>query len=215
MNLILLGPPGAGKGTQAQFIVKRYSIPQISTGDILRSAVASKTDLGLKAKILMDRGELVSDDIVIGIVKDRLAQADCDNGFVLDGYPRTVNQANSLLLLLAELNKAIQHVISIDVDLGLLLRRITGRRACSQCNRGYHIEYDRPRMAGKCDECGGSLVQRIDDDEQTVRRRLDVYCEQTSPLIDYYSDSGLLRRIDGIGEIADVQRRIVEVLESA
>jgi len=213
MNLILFGPPGAGKGTQAQFIVERFGIPQISTGDMLRAAVKAKTPLGIKAKEIMESGGLVSDDLVLGIVKDRLAQSDCDKGFILDGFPRTIPQADSLRDVLAGINREIDHVISLDVEYAKIIQRLSGRRACSSCGKGYHVTYDPPKAAGVCDNCGGSLVQRDDDQEVTVRNRLNVYDQQTAPLKDYYEQAGLLRHIKGCGNIRDIQLQIGELLE--
>lgn len=213
MNLILFGPPGAGKGTQAQFIVERYHIPQISTGDMLRTAVKARTELGNKAKEIMDAGGLVPDDLVLGIVKDRLAQSDCDNGFILDGFPRTIPQADSLRGVLAGINKEIDHVISLKVEYAEIIQRLSGRRACSACGRGYHVAYDPPKIADVCDICGGALKQRDDDQEATVRNRLNVYDQQTAPLKDYYKRAGLLRHINGCGAIRDIQSQISQLLE--
>jgi adenylate kinase len=213
MNLILLGPPGAGKGTQAKLLTKQFAIPQISTGDILRSAVKEQTAMGLRAKSYMDSGALVPDDVVVGIVEERLAKPDCANGFILDGFPRTVAQADSLKLMLAGLGKSIEHVVSIEVDKNELLERITGRRTCRSCGKGYHVAFDPPKAAGKCDDCGGKLYQRDDDREETMRNRLDVYNEQTAPLIAYYSEESLLRTIEGIGSIEEIQRAILNIVE--
>jgi adenylate kinase len=213
MNLILLGPPGAGKGTQAILLVKKYCIPQVSTGDILRAAVKQKTTMGLKAKSYMDEGALVPDEVVVGIVSDRIAQQDCSNGFILDGFPRTVNQADALAEMLSIHDIKINHVISITVAKDELLKRITGRRACRICGKGYHLEFHAPKVSGVCDECSGELFQREDDYEETMRKRLDVYERQTSPLIDYYINAGLLRAIPGDGNIDIIQSLIVEALE--
>lgn len=213
MNLILLGPPGAGKGTQAKILTKKYDIPQISTGDILRAAIKDQTPMGLKAKSFMDSGALVSDEVVVGIVEERLAKPDCDNGFILDGFPRTVVQADALKKMLQALGKAIDHVVSIEVDKEELLERITGRRTCRNCGKGYHVRFDPPRVDGTCDECGGELYQRDDDREETMRKRLDVYENQTAPLIAYYAQESLLRPIQGIGSIDEIQRSLLQVLE--
>ena len=215
MNLILLGPPGAGKGTQAKILAKKYNIPQISTGDILRAAVKSQSPMGVRAKDCMDRGELVSDSIVVGIVEERLNLPDCSNGFILDGFPRTVAQANSLSDMLAGQGKILDHVISFVVDFDELLVRISGRRTCRGCGKGYHVRFDPSRVEGICDECGGELYQRDDDSVDTVRNRLDVYVDQTSPLIDFYSSLQLLRPIPGIGSIEDIHKEVVAVLEGA
>lgn len=214
MNLILFGPPGAGKGTQAQFLVETFGIPQISTGDMLRAAVKAKTALGLKAQEIMQQGGLVSDEIVLGIVEERIAQSDCEKGFVLDGFPRTVPQADSLAVILDRSGKKIEHVVSLEVDTDEIVMRLSGRRSCSSCGKGYHVTYDPPRVAGQCDACGASLVQRADDTEDTVRNRLSVYDQQTAPLKDYYKRLGLLRSVHGMGPIAEVQQRIAAELVS-
>ncbi len=212
MDLVLFGPPGAGKGTQAQFIVERHKIPQISTGDMLRAAVKAQTPLGIKAKSIMDSGGLVSDDVVLGIVQERLAQADCSKGFILDGFPRTIPQAVSLNDILAGLGRKIDHVISLDVDNAEIIQRLSGRRACSACGKGYHVSYDPPKSEGVCDVCGGALIQREDDRESTVKNRLDVYDRQTAPLKEYYEQAGLLRHIDGRAPIRDIQQQIDNLL---
>ena len=214
MDLILFGPPGAGKGTQAQFLVARYGVPQISTGDMLRAAVKSGTELGIKAREIMQQGGLVSDEIVMGIVEERLAQADCREGFVLDGFPRTLLQAEMLEALLSRLGRTVQHVLSLEVDPEEVVRRLSGRRACSSCGKGYHIHFDPPQLDGCCDQCGADLVQREDDAENTVRNRLSVYEQQTHPLKDFYQARGLLRSISGVGSISDVQQRIVSAIAS-
>jgi len=214
MKLILLGPPGAGKGTQAKLLTERFTIPQISTGDILRAAVREGTPLGVKAKEFMDRGGLVPDDVVVGIVRERLREADCDNGFILDGFPRTVPQADALQQSLKELGRDLDAVISLGVDTEALVERLTGRRTCRSCGRGYHVTFDPPPRAGFC-ECGGELYQRDDDQEATIRNRLQVYSEQTSPLIDYYSEIGLLYMVDGMSGIDTVQSEILNILQVA
>jgi adenylate kinase len=208
MNIILFGPPGAGKGTQARFIVERFGIPQISTGDMLRAAVKAQTPLGVAAKAVMDSGGLVSDEIVLGLVKERLSQDDCANGFILDGFPRTIHQADGLLAILDSLGKQLDHVVSLDLDTDDIIRRLSGRRTCPACGKGYHLLYDPPKKEGLCDLCGGSLVQRDDDREETVRNRLNVYSQQTSPLKAYFEQRGLLRNVPGSGSIQDVQRGI-------
>lgn len=212
MKLILLGPPGAGKGTQAQMLMEKFSIPQISTGDILRSAVKNATPMGVKAKEYMDAGALVPDDVVVGIVRERLQQADCANGFILDGFPRTVPQADALSDTLSELSLELDGVVSLEVDTEALVARLTGRRTCSSCGKGYHVEFDPPSKEGICDACGGNLVQRDDDREETIRKRLDVYREQTAPLVDYYLRGGLLAEVDGMAGIDEVGRQILSVL---
>jgi adenylate kinase len=213
MNLILLGPPGAGKGTQAKILTKRYAIPQVSTGDILRAAVAEQTPMGIKAKEFMDRGALVTDEVVVGIVEERLAKPDCASGFILDGFPRTVKQADALRRMLEALDKSIDHVISICVEKDELLERVTGRRTCRSCGKGFHITFDPPKVNGICDECNGELYQRDDDSEETMRKRLGVYEEQTAPLIAYYAQQSLLRTIYGIGSIEEIQRKLLNILE--
>ena len=213
MNLILLGPPGAGKGTQAKNLVKRYAIPQISTGDILRSAVKEQSPMGVRAKGYMDSGALVPDEVVVGIVDERLDKPDCASGFILDGFPRTVAQANALSDMLTAKGRTLDHVVSISVDKGELLQRITGRRTCKACGKGYHVLFDPSRVAGTCDECGGELFQRDDDQEDTMARRLDVYEDQTAPLIAYYESKSLLRTLPGTGSIDDIFQRIVTILE--
>jgi adenylate kinase len=215
LNLILLGPPGAGKGTQAKILIKKYDIPQISTGDILRAAIKDQTPMGVKAKSFMDSGALVSDEVVVGIVEERLAKPDCAKGFILDGFPRTVVQADALGSMLEKLGKSIDHVISIEVDKVELLERITGRRTCRNCGKGYHVRFDPPRTAGVCDECGGELYQREDDSEDTMRNRLDVYERQTAPLISYYDSKSLLRSVKGTGAIEEIQQRLVQIVEDA
>ncbi len=210
MNLILLGPPGAGKGTQAKILIKQFGIPQISTGDILRGAVKEETPMGIKAKGFMDAGALVPDEVVVGIVEERLAKPDCSKGFILDGFPRTVVQADALKKTLAGMGKKIEHVVAITVDKEELLERITGRRTCRQCGKGFHIAFDPPKQNGKCDECGGELYQRDDDSEETMRKRLDVYERQTAPLIAYYGNESLLRTVNGTGSIEEIQKNILD-----
>ena len=214
MNLVLLGPPGAGKGTQAALLVRRFGIPQISTGDMLRAAVKARTPMGVRAQQFMDCGALVPDEVVIGIVEERLACEDCRSGFILDGFPRTVAQADALKQMLERNGRAIRHVISFEVDQGILLERLTGRRACVGCGRGFHVLFDPPRVTGKCSYCGGDLYQREDDKEETIRRRLEVYEEQTAPLKEYYRKESLLRLVNALGPIEIVQQEIVNVLES-
>lgn len=214
MKLILLGPPGAGKGTQAKMLVERFGIPQISTGDILRAAVSEGTPMGLKAKECMDAGALVPDEVVVGIVKERLQQGDCVKGFILDGFPRTVPQADALTESLAELGRELDAVISLDVDVEALVERLTGRRTCGTCGAGFHVKFDAPKVAGRCDKCGGELLQRDDDQEATIRNRLEVYHQQTAPLVDYYAGAGLLTAVDGMAEMDAVQAEIGQVLQA-
>jgi adenylate kinase len=214
MKLVLLGPPGAGKGTQAAMLVEKFGIPQISTGDMLRAAVRDQSPMGLKAKEYMDAGGLVPDEVVVGIVRERLQQADCQAGFILDGFPRTVPQADELKKALNELGKELDSVISLEVDIEALVERLTGRRTCGACGKGYHLKFDPPAADGSCSVCGGELVHRDDDQEVTIRNRMDVYHQQTAPLEDYYRQDGLLQTIDGMQEIATVQQEIVSALQA-
>ncbi|MBG9585721.1 MULTISPECIES: adenylate kinase [Bacillaceae] len=204
MNLVLMGLPGAGKGTQAEKIVQKYGIPHISTGDMFRAAIKDETDLGLKAKSFMDKGELVPDEVTIGIVRERLSKDDCEKGFLLDGFPRTVAQADALENILSDLNKKINYVINIDVDQSILMERLTGRRICKDCGATYHLVFNPPAKDGVCDRCGGELYQRADDNEATVQNRLDVNIKQTKPLLDFYETKGYLRNIDGQQDINKV-----------
>ncbi|MCT4508678.1 MAG: adenylate kinase [Tepidibacter sp.] len=197
MKLILLGPPGAGKGTQASGIVKKYSIPHISTGDIFRKNIKEGTELGLKAKEYMDKGLLVPDELVVEIVKDRLLEDDCKSGFLLDGFPRTVVQAQALDKVLTESNMNLDKVINIQVDKTVLVDRAVGRRICKNCGATFHIKYNPSKVDGKCDICQGDLYQRADDNEETVSKRIQVYLDQTEPLIDYYTNQGIINTIDG------------------
>lgn len=214
MNLILLGPPGAGKGTQAQLIVDRYHIPQISTGDILRAAVKGKTPLGVKAKGFMDQGKLVPDELVIGIIEERLKAADCHPGFILDGFPRTIAQAEALQPILSKMGRSIDHVVNIEVEDEELVRRLTGRRTCKNCGAMFHIVFHAPKREGICDRCGGTLYQREDDKEETIRTRLKEYQKQTSPLIQYYQQKKTLRSIHGVGGQEQIFEQIVRLLDA-
>lgn len=214
-NLIFLGPPGAGKGTQAKLLSQSLGIPQISTGDILRAAVKHGTPMGLKAKHCMDQGGLVPDEVVVGIVRERLALDDCVAGFILDGFPRTVVQARALDAMLGAVGKKIDRVLSIEVDREELVQRMVGRRVCGGCGRGFHVKFDPPAVSGVCDACGAQLVQRADDVEETVVRRLDVYLQQTSPLVDYYAAGGSLSNLSGSGTVEDIQDRIMTVVSGA
>ena len=208
VRVIFLGPPGAGKGTQAQALAREWGVPHIATGDMLREAVAAKTALGLEAKRHMDSGGLVPDDVVIGLVGERLAQPDAKAGCVLDGFPRTVAQAEALDALFARAGIALDRVIYFDVPRAELLRRLTGRRVCRACGRTFHLVSAPPRVAGTCDDCGGELYQRADDSEATVATRLDVYQKQTAPLLDYYRGRGLLAEVAGEGPVAGVGEAI-------
>jgi adenylate kinase len=213
MRLVLVGPPGAGKGTQAEHIAKHYRIPNISTGDIFRANVAERTSLGEIAKSYMDEGELVPDDLTVAMVRDRLGRDDTGGGFLLDGFPRTVPQAESLSAMLDELDVPLDVVLKITVDDDEVVRRLSGRRICRSCGRTFHVEFDPPNTEGVCDACGGELYQRDDDKPETVRRRLQVYREQTKPLVEYYEDRGLLRMVAGTGEVTEVTKRAIEALE--
>jgi adenylate kinase len=212
-NLILLGPPGSGKGTQAHMMVERYYIPQISTGDILRAAVKEETSLGKEAKRYMEQGELVPDELVVSIIRDRLKASDCDGGFILDGFPRTLPQAEALDTTLKGMEREIDYVLNIEVGKDELIRRLTGRRTCRSCGAMYHIMFNPPKNDGICAKCGGELYQRDDDKQKTIRARLQVYEKQTAPLIDYYCKRGLLRSIKGVGEIKDIFHKIVKAIE--
>ncbi|MEI7816887.1 MAG: adenylate kinase [Desulfuromonadales bacterium] len=214
MNVILFGPPGSGKGTQAKFIVDRFAIPQISTGDMLRSAVKANSPLGVMAKEIMDSGGLVSDEIVLGLVSERVTLDDCKNGFILDGFPRTIPQADSLISLLNGIGKKIDHVISLSVDNSELVVRLSGRRTCSVCGKGFHLAYEKPVKEGFCDSCNNVLVQREDDSELTVLNRLQVYENQTSSLKSYFENLGLLTTVCGSGSISDIQMQICTILDS-
>ncbi|MBE7122521.1 adenylate kinase [Bacillus cereus] len=204
MNLILMGLPGAGKGTQAEQIVAKYNIPHISTGDMFRAAMKAETELGLQAKSFIDKGALVPDEVTIGIVRERLSQEDCIKGFLLDGFPRTVAQASALEEIMKDLGKKIDYVLNINVDSGLLLTRLTGRRICKECGATYHLEFNPPAKADVCDKCGGELYQRSDDNEETVANRLDVNIKQTKPLLDFYGELGYLESINGEQDINKV-----------
>lgn len=213
MKLVLLGPPGAGKGTQAAEIVKKYNVPHISTGDIFRKNISEGTELGTKAKEYMDKGLLVPDDLVVAIVKDRLSESDCKEGFLLDGFPRTVDQADSLDTELKNLGYSLDKVLNIYVDKDALIERAVGRRICKSCGATYHIKFNKPKEEGKCDLCGGELFQRSDDTEETVTNRIKVYLEQTQPLINYYTEKGIIANINGDQDINKVFSDIVDVLE--
>jgi len=214
MKMILLGPPGCGKGTQAKMLIETYGIPQISTGDILREELAQKTPLGVEAKTYMDKGALVPDTLVIKIIEGRLQKEDCRGGFILDGFPRTLAQAEALETTLAAMNQQIEHVLSIEVDDAELIRRLTGRRICRQCGGSYHLAFNPPRREGRCDACAGELYQRDDDKEETIRKRLTVYQAQTEPLISFYQKKGILHSIPGVGGIEEIKGKIMRALSS-
>lgn len=212
MNIVLLGPPGAGKGTQAKMIVQKYSIPHISTGDIFRKNISEETPLGKKAKEYIDQGLLVPDELTIDIVKDRLQQNDCKEGFLLDGFPRTVFQAEALDSFLKSFEKEVEVGLLIEVPRKDILNRMTGRRMCRNCGASYHVTFNPTKVEGKCDLCGGDVVQRKDDTEDTVKERLNVYDKQTQPLIDYYKKYDKLKEVDGTQDINKVFEDVIDIL---
>ena len=212
MKIIMLGAPGAGKGTQAKKISAKYSIPHISTGDIFRANIAGGTELGRKAKEYMDQGLLVPDEVTIGMLLDRIHEADCANGYVLDGFPRTIPQAESLTKALEAENTSIDYAIDVDVPDEAIISRMSGRRACLKCGATYHVVFAAPKQEGICDSCGSALVLRDDDKPETVKKRLTVYHDQTQPLIDYYKGRGVLRTVDGTQPLDDVFSGIVGIL---
>jgi adenylate kinase len=214
-NMILLGAPGAGKGTQGVNLAKLYGTPQVSTGDILRENVRNKTPLGAKAKDFMDRGVLVTDEIVVDMVIDRIAKPDCKTGFLLDGFPRNLAQAAVLEEILTKMGRSIDHVIGIEVGNKELIRRLTGRRVCKKCSASYHTIFNPPQNIGRCDKCGEEIYQRDDDKEETIAERLKVYETETHPLISYYTDKGLYRAIDGIGGVDSITDAITGAIDRA
>ncbi|MEL7606995.1 MULTISPECIES: adenylate kinase [Sedimentibacter] len=214
MRAILLGPPGAGKGTQADTIVKEFSIPHISTGDIFRKNIKEGTVLGKKAKEYMDQGLLVPDELTVELVKDRLLDEDCKNGFLLDGFPRTIFQADALEEALKDMDQSLDYVVNIEVRKELLIERAVGRRVCKDCGQTYHMTFNKPTVEGVCDNCKGELLQRKDDTEETVTKRINVYQEQTEPLIEYYTNKGIIVNIDGEKPIAEVGKNIVAKLRN-
>lgn len=214
MRLVLLGAPGAGKGTQAKKLIEKYSIPQISTGDILRKAVADGTPLGKEAKVIMDSGGLVSDKIVLGLVQERLKQDDCKKGYILDGFPRNTAQAEALDKILSDMGAPLTVALSVDVDKDILMKRLTGRRTCKNCQQMYNIYFSAPKKEGVCDKCSGELFQRDDDKEETIKKRLDVYDSQTAPLFDYYGKKGILKSVEGTGSIDDIFNEVCKILGS-
>lgn len=213
MHYILVGLPGAGKGTQAANLIKKYQISHISTGDMFRAALKNETPLGLEAKKYMDRGELVPDEVTIGIVRERLQEDDCQKGFLLDGFPRTIPQAKALDGILEFLNLSLNGVISIEVPEAELLKRLSGRRVCKSCGATFHVMYNPSKQEGICDVCQGPLIQREDDQEETIKNRLDVNRDKTQVLKDYYAEADLLKEVDGTGEFEDVFERICQVIE--
>ena len=212
MKIIMLGAPGAGKGTQAKMIADKYGVPHISTGDIFRANIKEGTELGKKAKTFMDQGLLVPDDLVVDLVVDRVKNPDCGKGYVLDGFPRTIPQAECLDKALAEMNDSMDYAINIDVPDDNIITRMGGRRACVGCGATYHVVNIPPKKEGICDRCGGELILRDDDKPETVKKRLDVYHEQTQPLIDYYTKKGIIRDVDGTQQMDDVFNAIVKIL---
>jgi adenylate kinase len=212
MRLVLLGAPGAGKGTQAKKLIDKYGIPQISTGDLLRAAVAAGTALGKEAKSFMDKGELVPDRVVLGMVEERLKQDDCKKGYILDGFPRNTVQAEALDKMLGAMGMSLSAALSVDVPLEDLMKRLTGRRTCKACGQMYNIYFNAPKKEGACDKCGGELFQRDDDKEETIKKRLDVYSAQTAPLIDYYRNKGILSSVNGTGSIDEIFAEVCKSL---
>lgn len=212
MKIIMLGAPGAGKGTQAKKIAEKYQIPHISTGDIFRANIKNGTELGKKAKTYMDQGLLVPDELVVDLVVDRVGQEDCANGYVLDGFPRTIPQAEALDKALAERGQKMDYAVDVEVPDENIINRMSGRRACVGCGATYHLVYAPTKAENVCDNCGGELILRDDDKPETVKKRLDVYHEQTQPLIEYYTNSGILKTVDGTADIGDVFAEIVEIL---
>lgn len=216
MILLLMGPPGAGKGTQSKRLEESYGIVQLSTGDMLRAAVASGSDLGKKAKALMDRGDLVPDDLIIDMISARIEQDDCAKGFILDGFPRTVPQAEALAAMLADKGLSLDHAIELAVDDDAMVKRITGRYTCAKCGKGYHDEFEKPAKDGVCDKCGSTeFTRRADDKEDTVRTRLDAYHAQTAPILAYYKDQGVLSDVDGMADIDAVTAQLKGVIGQA
>jgi adenylate kinase len=214
MRIVLLGAPGSGKGTQAKLLVEKYKIPQMSTGDLLRAEVAAGTDLGKKAKAAMDSGQLVTDDVVLGMIQARLAKPDAKNGFILDGFPRNIPQAQALDAMLARLGQPLQLALLVDVDTDVLMKRLTGRRTCGSCGAIYNIHFSAPKTSNKCDKCGGSLTHRSDDNEQTVGKRLAVYQQQTAPLANYYKAQGKLRTVRGVGTVSAIFKSATDIIET-
>jgi adenylate kinase len=214
MRIVLLGAPGSGKGTQAKLLVEKYKISHIATGDLLRAAVAAGTELGRRAKAAMDAGQLVPDDVMLGVIQERLARSDTKGGFVLDGFPRNIPQAQALDALLARLGQPLQLALLIDVEMEILIKRLTGRRTCASCGQIYNVYFSPSKVAGKCDKCGGALQHRSDDNEATIRNRLQIYEAQTAPLVSYYKAQGKLRTVRGVGNINDIFRVVSDIVEA-
>jgi adenylate kinase len=215
MRIVLLGAPGSGKGTQSKLLIEKYKIPQISTGDLLRAAVTAGSELGRKAKAAMDAGQLVSDDVVLGMIQERLSKPDARGGFILDGFPRNIPQAQALDSMLARMGQPLQLALLVDVDTEVLMKRLTGRRTCSNaaCGAIYNIYFTPPKAPGKCDKCGSSLAHRSDDNENTVRSRLQVYEKQTAPLVSYYKAQGKLRTVRGVGSVNEIFKNVSDIIE--
>jgi len=214
MRIVLLGAPGAGKGTQAKKLIEKYGMPQISTGDLLRAAVAAGTPLGKEAKSYMDKGELVPDSVVLGMVEERLKQDDCKKGYILDGFPRNTAQAETLDKMLVSLNMPLTAALSVDVPFEDLMKRLTGRRTCKSCGQMYNVFFKPPKKEGTCDKCSSDLFQRDDDKEATIKKRLEVYSAQTEPLIGYYKNKGILKSVAGTGSIDEIFNKVCAILES-
>ena len=215
MRIVLLGAPGSGKGTQARLLAERYNIPQIATGDLLREAVASSSSLGRQAKMAMDAGHLVGDDVVLAIIQERILRSDTRNGFILDGFPRSLAQAEALDQLLSSVGRPLDLALLLAVDVDALLQRLVGRRTCLSCGQVYNVYYSPPHIDGRCDACGGRLRHRADDNEETIGNRLRVYEAQTFPVIDYYKEQGKLRTVQGVGEIPDISKAMRKVVDDA
>jgi len=213
MRLILVGPPGAGKGTQAVQLAAHYKIPHISTGDIFRANLKNGTDLGKQAQSFMDRGELVPDSVTNEMVKDRLGNNDVSNGFLLDGFPRNTNQAEVLNKILLAKNMPLDAVLELKIDHAEIIKRLSGRRTCRGCSASSHVEFEKPKMAGVCDKCQGELYQREDDKEEVISRRLEIYSEQTEPIISFYKSAGLLKNISALGEVSDITKNAIAILK--
>ena len=213
LRVVLLGPPGAGKGTQAKLLREKYEACQISTGDILRKAVADQSQLGKEASAYITRGDLVPDSVIVKLVAERLKERDCAQGFILDGFPRTIPQAQSLEEILRKMGLGLQAVLLVQVPHRIIVERLAGRRTCKNCNAAYHLKFNPSASESVCDRCGGELLQRDDDREETISARLKVYDKQTAPLVDYYRQRGILREIDGVGSVDDIRNRLIKALE--